>query len=123
MIGDEAGAQYQRKVIYPNFFVPQNALPQAEKLPPIKAGIYNDAEDKAPKEPQASQELSPLKANKARNSYAALDKLENLPEYKHKYDDYISDLKYIAQTGKYPQNAALQNDLNKMNSDEKFYIQ
>lgn len=124
LLSTVASAEYKRKVIYPNFFVPQSALPKAEKLPPIKTGTYAKSEDEASQEtPLPQQKHDTTISTTVQKSYTTLDKFENLPEYKHKYDDYINDLKYIAQTGKYPQNAALQNDLQKMNSDEKFYIQ
>ena len=46
-----------------------------------------------------------------------------MPQYKQKYDEYIEDLEYIGDTGEYPNNQGLRNDLAKMNSDEKFYIE
>ena len=93
LLSTVASAEYKRKVIYPNFFVPQSALPKAEKLPPIKTGTYAKSEDKASQEtPLPQQKSDTTISTTVQKSYTTLDKFENLPEYKHKYDDYINDL-------------------------------
>ena len=130
-----AFAEYQRKQLKPDFFIPEAALPQPEKLPPIKIPEPAEEEEsvvQVSQRPVSSSNINPVQsAEKSRNESAVplsahpeapSFKLSNMPEYKHKYDDYITDLKYIAETGKYPQNQALQNDLSKMSSDEILYL-
>lgn len=108
--------QYQRKTVMPEFFIPQQALPKPEKLPPIKFSTL------APND-NAIKKVSTKEQKSNRQSAIPAETLAEMPQYKQKYDEYIEDLDYIAETGEYPSNQGLQNDLAKMNSDEKLYIE
>lgn len=114
-----AAQEYQRKQVMPEFFIPQQALPKPEKLPPIKFSTLAPQDDGVKK--VSIQEQTP--APKAQQAATPPEALEVMPQYKQKYDEYIEDLEYIGDTGEYPNNQGLQNDLAKMNSDEKFYIE
>ena len=50
------------------------------------------------------------------------DELAQIPEYKQKYDDYINDLKIIAETGQIPENPRVVFDLTKMSTNERLVV-
>lgn len=50
------------------------------------------------------------------------DELAKTPEYQQKYDDYINDLKSIAQTGTTPENKRVSQDLSKMGTNERIVV-
>ena len=130
-----AEAQYQRKQLQPDFFVPAGEINPQEKLPPFKqtGGSLPAAEtvkkvsikDETP-EIRDSEALT-LSADNPVEQYdmekhITNHKFDASPNYKKKYDAYVNDLKIIAETGKAPENKQLQQDLAKMNSNERFVV-
>lgn len=130
--------QYVRKQIKPDFFIPQGEMEKKEVLPPF---YYEKPQPKAVrKKDDAVQEVSeveeiatsevtevlvPKKINKPIDSeYINYNdkELESTPEYQQKYDDYIRDLQKIAKTGQYPENRTLNDELAKMNSNERVIV-
>lgn len=137
--------RYVRKKLTPNFFIPQSELERREVLPPF----YYEEPKPAPKlkavqqQPQPEQEEmievsspqietttvtslpKPFNIDEAIHSqyqkYNNQD-LARTPEYQQKYNDYIRDLKFIAETGNYPENQTLNNDLAMMNSNDRIII-
>lgn len=129
--------QYVRKQLKPDFFIPQGEMEKKEVLPPFyyeqpKAKIVS--KDKAVTEEVAEVEnivsevvevATPKEINKPISSeYLNYNdkELESTPEYKQKYDDYIKDLHKIAKTGQYPENKTLNDELAKMNSNERVVV-
>lgn len=137
--------RYVRKKLTPNFFIPQSELERREVLPPF----YYEEPKPAPKpkavqqQPQPEQEEmievsspqietttvtslpKPFNIDEAIHSqyqkYNNQD-LARTPEYQQKYNDYIRDLKFIAETGNYPENQTLNNDLAMMNSNDRIIV-
>ncbi len=114
-----AAQEYQRKQVMPEFFIPQQALPKPEKLPPIKFSTLAPQDEAVKKVSLQEQKTTP----QTQQTATPPEDLEVMPQYKQKYDEYIEDLEYIGDTGEYPNNQGLRNDLAKMDSDEKFYIE
>ena len=143
-----AEAQYVRKKVLPNYFIPtQEIQPKQEKLPPIK---YQYGEDETiatrsydnmpttrtiadenvvpqpntadvPSTPDASNDISePI------SSEITLDlpnsSSKEVPDYQQKYQEYLRDIKKVAAGKKMPNNPQLNQDLAKMNSDERILI-
>ena len=94
-------------------------MPKPEKLPPIKFSTLAPKDDAVKKVSLQEQKTTP----QTQQTATPPEVLDIMPQYKQKYDEYIEDLEYIGDTGEYPNNQSLQNDLAKMNSDEKFYIE
>lgn len=137
--------RYVRRKLTPNFFIPQSELERREVLPPF----YYEEPKPAPKpkavqqQPQPEQEEmievsspqietttvtslpKPFNIDEAIHSqyqkYNNQD-LARTPEYQQKYNDYIRDLKFIAETGNYPENQTLNNDLAMMNSNDRIIV-
>ena len=137
--------RYVRKKLTPNFFIPQSELERREVLPPF----YYEEPKPAPKpkavqqQPQPEQEEmievsspqietttvtslpKPFNIDEAIHSqyqkYNNQD-LARTPEYQQKYNDYIRDLKFIAETVNYPENQTLNNDLAMMNSNDRIIV-
>lgn len=136
--------RYVRKKLTPNFFIPQSELERREVLPPF----YYEEPKPAPKpkavqqQPQPEEEMievsspqietttvtslpKPFNIDEAIHSqyqkYNNQD-LARTPEYQQKYNDYIRDLKFIAETGNYPENQTLNNDLAMMNSNDRIIV-
>ncbi|MGN0914697.1 MAG: hypothetical protein ACI4OW_07390 [Alphaproteobacteria bacterium] len=137
--------RYVRKKLMPNFFIPQSELERREVLPPF----YYEEPKPTPKpkavqqQPQPEQEEmievsspqietttvtslpKPFNIDEAIHSqyqkYNNQD-LARTPEYQQKYNDYIRDLKFIAETGNYPENQTLNNDLAMMNSNDRIIV-
>ena len=102
-------AQYVRKLKEPDFFIPENSkMHMPEKLPPLKL-----------KEPEEKD-----KEKKATQSGNAVDvnKLNKIPPYKNKYNEYIDDIREFYSTNKMPANQELEADLQAMNSDDKIEV-
>lgn len=130
---------YMRKPLpAPNFFVPQKALPQPEKLPPFN---IPEQEENIPEEVvhkpstpaptitfEREEETSPEKNSPAEEFNPKLDvslpepEETTAPKYKQEYDAYVKDLKVIAETGKAPTNPELEKDLEKLNSEDRLKV-
>ncbi len=137
--------RYVRKKLTPNFFIPQAELERREVLPPF---YYEEPKPEpkpqaVPKQMQPQEEEfteisspqiepttvislpEPFNIDKAIHSqylnYNNQD-LARTPEYQQKYNDYIRDLKFIAETGNYPENPVLNNDLAMMNSNDRIIV-
>lgn len=96
----QAAAQYKRKIIEPEFFMPESVqLHQQEKLPELKL-------------PEKEIKKEPVKAENS------LIDIKETPSYKFKYSEYIKDIITFYNTGKMPENNKLDSDLKAMNSDK-----
>jgi len=80
------------------------------------------AADELPPEADASQKLveqyaaqGVLAAQRLKNQFEQMDK----PAFQKAYDEYLQDLKIIAETGRAADNENLYQDLLRMNSDEE----
>lgn len=138
--------KYVRKQLKPAFFIPDKELNRTEKLPefnyyPEKKAIIEDEAhpeiieisdevdmvSELPEEiaesslPPSTDNRKPLKIESEYINYNK-EELAAMPEYKQKYDDYINDLKIIAETGKSPENKRLAEDLAKMNSNDRIIV-
>ncbi len=109
---------YVRKQKTPDFFIPESALQQQERLPTPK---YYKGEDETVKVVRHQPEVKVFAANKKEEAFEETTTEE--PVYQHKYDEYTNDLKKMSRTGKIPENKALQKDLNKMNSEDRVLVQ
>lgn len=141
--------RYVRKQLKPAFFIPEKELNRSEKLPefhyypqnkkairPVEKDIepeileISDEVDLTSELPQETADTTALpavdntKPLKIESEYITYNKeeLAAMPEYKQKYDDYINDLKVIAETGKAPENKRLNDDLAKMNSNDRIIV-
>lgn len=113
-----AAAKYVRKQLEPGFFMPESAKTQAEKLP-MPRYLYGEEETiKA-----AKPEHEPQRLPAAAESKEYIDDDMEIPDYQRKYEDYSRDLEHISRTGEIPDNAALAEDLEQMNSDERQLIE
>lgn len=108
---------YVRKLKKPDFFIPESALQQPEKLPTPK---YYKGSDETVKVVRHQAEVKVLSQN--REEEGSEEKITEEPLYQHKYDEYTNDLEHISRTGKIPENKALQKDLKKMNSEERVVV-
>lgn len=138
-----AQEKYVRKQIKPSFYVPEKAIATKEKLPPIyvpkppvvqakKKTIeveeyYDDEEEYDDEEVSTAQnkteggELS-IESVTADNKYIdfVTAGYTEKPIYGQKFEEYSNDLLYISETGKYPKNENLSNDLSQMDSNNPF---
>ncbi len=136
--------RYVRKKLTPNFFIPQSELERREVLPPF----YYEEPKPAPKpkavqqQPLPEEEMIEVSSPQIETTtVTSLPKPFNIdevihsqyqkynnqdlartPEYQQKYNDYIRDLKFIAETGNYPENQTLNNDLAMMNSNDRIIV-
>ena len=149
--GHDAAAEYVRKRVLPDYFIPSEDLqPKQEKLPPIKY-LYGEEDsisvrsyDSLPKKqavPPATanaalspQENTALREETERNT-PELEESPSLqsetprgtaekdvPAYQQKYQEYLRDVKKVAAGKKMPSNPQLNKDLSKMNSDERILL-
>ena len=148
VLSNPAAAQYVRKKVLPNYFIPaQEIQPKQEKLPPIKYQ-YGEEETIATRSydnmpttqsiadrnvlPQADKAETSLTTarqdipSKQTTSEVTLDipdgSSKEIPDYQQKYQEYLRDIKKVAAGKKMPNNPQLQQDLAKMNSDERILI-
>lgn len=147
VLSNPAAAQYVRKKVLPNYFIPaQEIQPKQEKLPPIK---YQYGEDETiatrsydnmpitkiadknivPQPSTADVPLTPDNSNDISEptlNEVTLDlpdqSSKEIPDYQQKYQEYLRDIKKVAAGKKMPNNPQLQQDLAKMNSDERILI-
>lgn len=116
-----AQGTYVRKKVEPDFFMPESAKVQPEKLPMPKYYKGQEETIKNAKPEPEPQRLPPVATEDdgINGDEGVLDDLENTPEYQQKFEDYSNDLEHINQTGQIPQNADLDSDLNQMNSSAR----
>lgn len=141
---DAADGRYVRKQpeLKTDFFVPANAINNSpEKLPPfyseptpqnevhqatiMEVTTTDDEPEKiAPEQEKLPQENIPPKAKELPEllNENADRNLSEGPSYKQEYAAYQRDLAAIAQTGEAPKNPALEEDLAKMNSEERIPV-
>ncbi len=94
-----AQGKYIRKQIQPNFFMPNSVnFNKQEKLPPVIVKKQTIEEKKSDN----------IVVNKSIN---------NIPEYKKKFDQYNNDILYLSKYKKLPKNNLVVRDLRVMNSD------
>ncbi len=149
--GHDAAAEYVRKRVLPDYFIPAQELqPKQEKLPPIKyrygeeETISSRSYDNLPTTravsaaavdtPLPPQETMPprqeaekaapgVKEESSLQPSAPLETAEkNVPEYQQKYQEYLRDIKKVSAGKKMPSNPRLTKDLAKMNSDERILV-
>ncbi|MFV0626679.1 MAG: hypothetical protein ACK5N8_04960 [Alphaproteobacteria bacterium] len=141
-----AQGRYVRKQIKPSVYIPNSALDKQEKLPEFYYPTQNnlkeaikDFSDEETKVIEVKTEYVPapektVKVNKESvetptpvesNKFSEMILAQNSdipPLYTLKYDEYISDLKIIAETSNIPDNQLLKQDLAKMSSNEKIKV-
>ena len=93
-----AQTTYVRKQLEPDFFIPEDVKSKPEKLPPVYVV---------------------RKQNNVDNMIDA----EVVPEYKQKYDQYAKEIESVRKNGKIVENKKLEEDLQKMSSDERFKVE
>ena len=139
---EAADERYVRKQpeMKTGFFVPSDVTkPAAEKLPPFypepapKTEVHQatilevttsdpEAETSTPAaEKTAPENTKPKELPELLNENAALNHSDG-PGYKQEYASYQRDLAVIAQTGEAPHNPGLDQDLAKMNSEERIQV-
>lgn len=124
----------------PNFFVPQKALPQPEKLPPFympepaaaprvvtpdipaETATFEQEEVITDEETSPVEEFNPNLDVSLPQPEEAVKPENTEPKYKQEYDAYVKDLEAIAETGEAPANPELKKDLEKMNSEERLKV-
>lgn len=123
-----AAAKYVRKQPEPNFFIPESARQQPEKLPLPKytAGQEEsvkmvEPEKPAPRRGVISPEASQI-VDTVTKPVEEIPSDEDLPDFQHKFDNYSRDLEQISRNGQIPANPALEEDLNQMNSDQRIVV-
>ena len=136
------GGYVRKPMPAPNFFVPQKALPQPEKLPPfnipepeIPAAIttQNTPHNPEPDITFERQEQTDLPESTQEEEFnpnlditlpeTSIDNKESsMPKYKQEYDAYVKDLNVIAETGQAPANPELEKDLEKLNSEDRLEV-
>lgn len=142
---DAQPGNFVRKKLTPNFFIPKSETERQEVLPPFYYEQPQPRKAEKKKEimkvEQAPETLNspeieninsgeimppkPFAFDKQTDSkYVNYNRKElaKTPEYQQKYDDYINDLKIIAQTGHYPENQRLYEDLAAMDSNERIVV-
>lgn len=110
-----AAAQYVRKRVEPDFFMPQGAINRPEKLPMPR---YTEGQEVTVKEARPGDVFENEVIDNPDADHADSD-MENTPEYKKKYDEYVKDLDNISQTGSIPESQALKEDLGQMDSEAR----
>ena len=107
----QGGESYVRKQIEPDFFIPESAKQQPEKLPVPR---YLQGEEETIKE---AHRTAPVKTSPVASEN------EDVPEFQQKYDAYNQDLEHIGRTGKMPYNVELEQDLKVMNSNDEIIVE
>ena len=123
-VWSQTSLSYQRKSLTPDFFVPQNALNVQEKLPPIRSSSVvkiNSSISNIQKNPSSSEANEEVSANEKISEFD-FKTLAETPRYKQNYDTYLQSIKNVAQTGVIPSNPELEEDLKKMDSNERFLV-
>ena len=140
--GHDAAAEYVRKRVLPDYFIPAQELqPKQEKLPPIKyrygeeETISSRSYDNLPTTravsaaavdtplPPQEKAAPGVKEESSLQPSAPLETAEkNVPEYQQKYQEYLRDIKKVSAGKKMPSNPRLTKDLAKMNSDERILV-
>jgi len=138
--------RYVRKPLpAPNFFVPEKALSHQEKLPPFnlprqkqatdaavaeepigetphEAISFKSADNNTEESAEAIKEFNPsLDVSLPEEPLADSDDAAT-PKYKQEYDTYIKDLKVIEETGQAPKNPELEEDLKKLDSEDRLEV-
>ena len=119
-------ARYVRKQQERDFFIPESARSQPEKLPLPRytAGVEETIKQVEPEREVRKYNID-MKASQIIDSVSgsALPEDETeTPDYQHKFDDYSRDLERIDSQGQIPDNQVLREDLNQMNSDQRFVV-
>lgn len=131
--------RYTRKKVAPEFFIPSRETTKREKLPPFPA--WEEAKAAAAAAAEAKRQAAAQKATEATEAEeletdydayepesedediqtepaAAPTAFGSTTRYLRNMAQYEEDLQQISQTGTMPENAELERDLQKMNSDE-----
>jgi len=130
-----ATAQFVRKKYEPSFFIPQGELEVKPKEVPIvkyRRGVTNSVSHKEREKPvlrsvpqvNVVKNIAPLATNIDDNNQIndVVTETKNVPEYQQVYQEYLEDVDKVAKGRKMPKNIGLQNDLAKMDSNERIKI-
>lgn len=137
--GQEA---FVRKKREPAFFIPESAKIQPERLALPRYHLADDLQEPEPEQPryvkvkpkpkkkiQTEPELV-VRYNKEEkvpenevNPEEIMSDFANTPVYQRNYTQYSKDLEQISKTGEIPPNAELENDLAKMNSEQRIVLE
>lgn len=123
----QAQETYVRKKIKPNFFIPTQEIERpAAKLPQpqFTAGQEETIKVASPEEnsePEATSEAQTPQASTSSQETISARKSE-APAYQQKYQEYLEDIGEVAKGKNLPENQTLNNDLSKMNSEERILV-
>lgn len=144
-LGREVLAQeaFVRKQREPDFFIPNSAKIQPERLVMPRYHLADDLKQPEPEQPRYVK-VKPKVKKKVQNKpelvvrynkedeqtsqkelepEAIMSDFANTPVYQRNYTQYSKDLEEIGKTGKIPYNAELENDLAKMNSEQRIVLE
>lgn len=116
-------ARYQRKPPQaPEYFVPASALPQPEKLPPMRFRHQNQNDES--QKTYAQMPAEQVENDDSHISAADTAETQNFttPKYQQKYDLYHKDLQEFSRTKKMPRRYDIGTDLKKMSTDDEFEV-
>jgi len=129
-----ADAQLVRKKYEPSFFVPQGEFEEKPREIPLVKYRYGEIDSVSHKEraksvrkivpqPEVAQVNTPPINNKqVEIPDGNISATPEVPEYQQVYQEYLKDVDKVAKGRKMPANRGLQNDLAKMDSDERIKI-
>lgn len=108
---------YVRKKVKPDFFIPQNELQKPQKkLPQPK---FSAGEEQSIK---VAQPQDGITEGTNQVPIAAEIQQQDTPKYQQKYQEYLQDVGEVAKGNDLQTNPELDNDLAKMDSDERIMI-
>lgn len=122
---------YVRKQVQPNFYMPtaaRNKMNAPEKLATPQYTIGAEETIKVTRPQKAvvvkTVDKTPKTSAPTPNKHLDYDhgQLSQTPDYQQKYQEYLSDLDKIAATGKSPKNPRLEQDLSRMNSNDRISL-
>ncbi len=133
----KAQETFVRKKLEPDFFIPESAKIQPERLVMPRYHLADDLKKSEPQKPRYVK-VKPKKKvvkepelvvrynkqeninnEKNTNLQNIMDDFSNTPVYQRNYTQYSKDLEEIAKSGKIPYNEELEKDLARMNSEER----
>lgn len=123
----QAQETFVRKKIKPNFFIPAQEIEKpTAKLPQPKysAGQEETIKVASPEDITEQENITETQSPEASTSSQetiSAPKTE-IPAYQLKYQEYLEDISKVAKGKNLPDNQTLNNDLSKMNSEERILV-
>lgn len=144
-----AQEKYVRKQVRPEFFIPEKELNRREKLPPFPQNqvmkqempkeVEKEVEEEMNEEQSTTEDITetpkkqeviytdfrivPMKEEQKQDTAEPFaDDLSNSEAYKQKEQAYKKDLESLAKSSKIPENPVVEKDLEKMNSNDKIWV-